>query len=98
VIIALGAYAVRNSIADVLVALIFSLMGYFMKQYDYPRAAVILGVVLGRIFEANLHLSLQLFGWKFILVRPIALIIFFIIVLTLAFQIHAWHRKQGLTL
>lgn len=94
VIITLGSYAVRNSISDVTVALIFSVIGYFMKKFEYPRAAVVLGVVLARIFDANLHLTLQLYGWSFLFTRPIAMIIFGIIVLTMAFQIRAWRRKQ----
>lgn len=89
-----GAYAVRGSFADVVVAIVFSIVGYVMKKYDFPRASVILGLVLGRIFEVNLHISNQLFGWTFFLNRPISLIILAIIVVMIGIQIRAHFREK----
>jgi len=52
---------------DVLMALFFGVIGYVMRLMDLPRAPVVLGFVLGRLFEINLHLTLQIFGPGFLL-------------------------------
>jgi putative tricarboxylic transport membrane protein len=48
-----GAYAVNNSLNDVYWMLGFGILGYFMKQYDYPLGPVILGVILSRLLDDN---------------------------------------------
>jgi putative tricarboxylic transport membrane protein len=75
----LGSYGVRNSFYDILATLFFGLLGYIMVRTKFPRAPLLVGVVLGKAAELNFHLSLQLFGNLFFL-RPIALFIFFLIV------------------
>jgi putative tricarboxylic transport membrane protein len=75
---------------DILVAFFFGLLGYFMKKFDYSRAVLILGLVLGHITEKNLILSVRLFGTNFWM-RPIALILLSIILFTVLFQ---WGRKR----
>jgi len=54
-----------------------------MVMSKFPRAPLLVGVVLGKAAELNFHLSLQLFG-NFFFLRPIAFFIFFLIVLGLA--------------
>jgi TctA family transporter len=70
----LGAFATSGNVADVLVALVFGIFGYWMKKLGYPRAPLMIGLVLGGLAEVNLHLSLQIYGLGFVL-RPIALVI-----------------------
>lgn len=70
----LGAYATAGNVADVLVALVFGVFGYWMKKLGYPRAPLMIGLVLGGLAEVNFHLSLQIYGLGFI-IRPITLVI-----------------------
>ena len=70
VIALLGAYATSVQFADAVTALVFGFIGYFMKKYDYSRAALIIGLVLGYIVEKNLIISYDLYGLSFLL-RPI---------------------------
>lgn len=49
-----GAYSVNNSFFDVLIMVIFGLIGYYMKKYGYSVAILVLGLVLGPIMENNL--------------------------------------------
>lgn len=70
----LGAYATAGSVGDVVVALIFGVFGYWMKKLDYPRAPLMIGLVLGNLAEVNFHLSMQIYGPGF-LFRPISLVI-----------------------
>src|SRR5699024_5989695 len=46
-----GSYAVRNSIFDVIIMLLFGIVGYFMEKSKFPLAPVVLGLVLGPIAE-----------------------------------------------
>lgn len=55
-----GAYAIQNSIFDVGVALLAGIAGYLLKKVDIHPAPIILGVVLGPLFEENLRRSLLL--------------------------------------
>lgn len=79
---------------DIVVALFFGLIGYVMRLMKLPRAPVVLGFVLGRLFEINLHLTLQIFGPGFLLKRPIALGLALIIVFTVAHEIRSRYRIE----
>ena len=50
-----GAYTLSNSLFDVQVAIIFGVIGFFMRKYGYPVAPLILGVILGPMAESNLN-------------------------------------------
>jgi putative tricarboxylic transport membrane protein len=50
-----GAYTLSNSLFDVLVAVTFGVIGFFMRKYGYPVAPLVLGVILGPMAESNLN-------------------------------------------
>ncbi|GAA1770868.1 tripartite tricarboxylate transporter permease [Agromyces humatus] len=50
----IGAYAVSNNMFSVVLVLIFGLLGYVMKELDMPVAPLVLGLVLGPLFEKAL--------------------------------------------
>jgi TctA family transporter len=58
----LGAFMARRHPFDLVMLLVFSLVGYIMKLYDWPRPPVILGFVLGDILERYLFISFRTFG------------------------------------
>jgi len=47
----LGAFALRNDLADVWFMAIFGIVGYFMRRYDLPIPPMILGIILGPLSE-----------------------------------------------
>jgi putative tricarboxylic transport membrane protein len=47
----LGAFALRNDMADVWFMAIFGIVGYFMRRYDLPIPPMILGIILGPLAE-----------------------------------------------
>ena len=47
VICAVGAYTVHNASFDIIVMLIFGVLGYVFKKLDYPLAPLVLALVLG---------------------------------------------------
>jgi putative tricarboxylic transport membrane protein len=56
----LAALLYRGSAADIGVVFIFGITGYLMKKHGWPRVALIIALVLGPVFETNLHLSVKL--------------------------------------
>jgi putative tricarboxylic transport membrane protein len=58
VVCAIGAYTVHNSTFDVMLMLIFGVVGYIMKKCDYPLAPMVLAIVLGDKAEENFRQSL----------------------------------------
>ncbi|MFC1815008.1 tripartite tricarboxylate transporter permease [Thermodesulfobacteriota bacterium] len=72
ILIFVGAFVTLGDMTNVVVAVLFGLLGFFMKRFDYPRAAMILGFVLGGLFEYYLWLSLKVSGPLFFL-TPISL-------------------------
>jgi len=57
-----GTYAIRSSVSvfDVYILFFFGVLGYFMEKYDFSLAALILGLILGPLAEANLQRVLAL--------------------------------------
>jgi putative tricarboxylic transport membrane protein len=70
----IGAYSVNNDVNDVLLINIFGLFGYLMKRYQFEGAPLILGLVLGRMFENAMRRSLLLSDGNplIFLTRPIS--------------------------
>ena len=54
----IGAYSVNNSVDDVLLVNIFALVGFLVKRYEFDAAPLMLGLVLGPLFENALRRSL----------------------------------------
>ncbi|WP_336739743.1 tripartite tricarboxylate transporter permease [Aureimonas altamirensis] len=48
-----GAFAINNSMAGIVMMLFFGLLGFFMEENDIPIAPAILGLVLGPMLEQN---------------------------------------------
>jgi hypothetical protein len=50
----------------------FGIVGWIMKRLGWPRPPMVLGIVVGAIFERYLFISTQLYGWAW-LIRPAVL-------------------------
>jgi TctA family transporter len=81
----LGAYVSEGRIEDVVVTFIFGFVGYYMKKHDWPRVPLVIALVLGPLFESNLHLTLRLheLGRINFWTRPIALSLVLLTAVTL---------------
>lgn len=47
----LGAFALRNDMADVWLTTLFGVLGFFMRRYDLPIPPLVMGVILGPMAE-----------------------------------------------
>lgn len=74
VMIFAGAYAYKGNYEDVLVLLLFSVIGVAFRRFGYNTAAFFVGFILGGLFENYLFVSLQSGGVLFFL-RPIPLLL-----------------------
>jgi TctA family transporter len=81
-----GTYAATTSLPNFVIILVFTCLGFFMKKYGYSRPALILGFVLGGMFENYVLLSLKLYGPGFFN-RPISLILLSITVMILMYPL-----------
>src|SRR5207253_11375442 len=55
---AIGAYSVHNSTFDVVMMLVFGVLGYVLKKCHYPLAPLVLAIVLGDKAEEAFRQSL----------------------------------------
>ncbi|MGH2618910.1 MAG: tripartite tricarboxylate transporter permease, partial [Thermomicrobiales bacterium] len=73
----LGAYALNNNPFDVLVMIVFGIIGFAMKRLDFSAAGLILGLVLGPLAEKSLRQSLTLSrgDWMIFFERPVSAVL-----------------------
>lgn len=72
-----GAYSVSNNMFSVVLVVIFGVIGFIMKELDLPVAPLVLGLVLGPLFEKSLVQTSALGQGSFfiLLESPIAVIV-----------------------
>ena len=71
----IGSYFIQNSVFDVGICIAFGVLGWLLKRGDFPTAPVVLGLILGKMIEENLRLSLIKGEWIDFFTRPGSLII-----------------------
>jgi len=89
----LGSFLATNNFGDIMITCLIGAVGYGLKTYHFPRAPLVLGAVLGDLTENYLHLSMNLFGLKFLL-RPLTLGLLTLIILTIFFQLRRTRRLE----
>lgn len=97
----LGAYSIRNSVFDILLAILFGFIGVVFKWLKIPVAPVVLGIILGPIGEEGLRQTLvitsarELSIFSYIIGRPISIALFVVMSLVLFTSFRAFHRYKG---
>jgi putative tricarboxylic transport membrane protein len=80
----IGAFALRNNVGDVVVTVLFGLLGYEMKKFGFSRIALILGLLLGNLAETSFRQALMVKSFWGFFTRPLSLSLFLIIILLFA--------------
>ena len=85
----IGAYATNNDLLNIWIMLLFGVVGYLMKVYNFSIASLILGIVLGPLMETSLrrHLLLNNGDYFSLLHSPITVVILLISVLVIVVPI-----------
>jgi putative tricarboxylic transport membrane protein len=73
-VIFIGAYQGSESWGDLYSLVIFGALGWAMKRLGWPRPPLILGFVLGNIFERYFFISSEIYGAGWLL-RPVVLVV-----------------------
>jgi putative tricarboxylic transport membrane protein len=91
----IGSYSIGNNAGDVIVMLIFGIVGYLMRKFRYDGAPMVLALVLGGELEASLRQSLMLSRGDFsvFITRPISLGFLIVAVLLLIIPIITQRKK-----
>jgi putative tricarboxylic transport membrane protein len=92
----IGVYSVNNSVFDIYIMLIFGIMGYLMKKFEYEGAPLILAFVLGPMMENNLRKSLIMSQGDFSIffTRPLAAASLIIALILLISPFIPWFSKK----
>ncbi len=77
----IGAYAIRGRYLDLVLVVIFGVVGYALKQNGYPTGPVILGMILGPMIDSNFRRAALSAGSLIgvlveIFTNPISLVLF----------------------
>jgi putative tricarboxylic transport membrane protein len=88
VLIFIGSYTSNNHYGDILLTLVFGGVGYLMVVAGWPRAPFVLGLVLGKIAENYLYISVARYDAAW-LTRPVVLVL-----LAIALAVICWPLVQ----
>ncbi len=92
----IGVFALHNSIEDIWTLFFFGIMGFVMRQFGFPLAPMILGVVLGNIAELNLARALAIDADPMLFfIRPWSLFFAIVAIFSMIFPIYQKHRDTG---
>jgi TctA family transporter len=91
----MGAFSANNDLLDLVIMLFFGLIGYIAVALDWPRPPLILGLVLGRLAEKYLYISVGAFGLAFLL-RPIVIVVLLLAASAVVYSI-LWGEKSAQT-
>lgn len=85
VLCVIGSYAIQQRMFDVWVMVIFGLLGFLLRQMRYPMAPLVLGIVLGDIFDKSLRRSWVIHDgdFSFYFSRPISVLLMIMCAFTL---------------
>jgi len=74
---------------DVWTMLLFGVLGYILRKYQFPVAPLVLGIVLGDLMEKSLRRGLVLSDGDLLpfISRPISAVLFAAIVITVVLRI-----------
>jgi putative tricarboxylic transport membrane protein len=91
----IGAYSIGNNTGDVIIMLIFGIVGYLLRKFRYDAPPLVLALVLGGELESSLRQSLMLSRGDFsiFVTRPIALGFLIVAVLLLIVPIITQRKK-----
>lgn len=79
----MGSYATDGSWNDVVLSLVFGVIGYSMNKFGFTRVPLVIALVLGAMFQQTFHQTMVSMGWQGFFLRPISLSIFVITMVSL---------------
>jgi putative tricarboxylic transport membrane protein len=89
----IGSYAMRGSVFDVGLTILFGILGFIMQRYHFPLSPILLALILGPMAESNLRRALVISGGDGMILfsRPIGVIL---MVMAVGFLILSYFTHQ----
>jgi len=86
VLCVIGSYAIQQRMFDVWVMVLFGIGGFVLREMKYPMAPLVLGIVLGDIFDKSFRRSWLIIDgeFSFYFTRPISVVLMVLCVITVA--------------
>ncbi len=91
-----GAYSTSSQVADVLVMVVFGLLGYLMRKFKFEAAPLILALILGKPMEESLRQALGISQGSFAIfvTHPISLALLLVTAVSLLGPAIAWAWRR----
>ena len=85
----IGVYSVQGSLVDMVLMILFGIIGYLMKKFKYEIAPVVLALILGKIMEPSLNRSLIMSSGSITIffTRPISRVLMMAVAVILIFPL-----------
>jgi putative tricarboxylic transport membrane protein len=82
----LGAYAINNSYVDLVVMAVAGVFGFVLRKMSFPPGPLVLGMLLGKLLEANLRrtLAVTMGDYGIFFSSPICIVLLAVSVVSLA--------------
>ena len=92
VLCAVGSFAIASRFFDIYVMLAFGIIGFILRQFNYPMAPLVLGIVLGDLLDKNLRRGLTLSDGDLspFFTRPISFVMFCLVAGTILMNVPAF--------
>jgi len=80
-----GAFGLTGDLSGPITVLVFSVIGWIFKRFDYSVPAAVIGILLGGMAEDSIIYSYQISGgqWSYLLERPVTIIILVLLTMSL---------------
>jgi len=97
----MGAYSIRNSSFDILLAVCFGILGVALKWLNMPVAPIVLGIILGPIGEEGLRQTLVITHAReislltYVIARPISVVLFFLLAAVIFTSIRSFQKLKS---
>jgi putative tricarboxylic transport membrane protein len=94
----IGVYSLSNNIWEIIIMLIFGIIGYLMRKFKYEPAPFVFALVLGPIMENALRQSLLMSEGSFVIffTEPISCILLVAGLLLFFLPIFPWFKRKPL--
>lgn len=81
----LGSFAINNSYMDIIAMAIAGILGFILKKMDFPAGPLVLGLLLGRLLEANLRrtLAITMGSYSPFFTNPICIVLLSVSIISL---------------
>ncbi|KJS86092.1 MAG: C4-dicarboxylate ABC transporter permease [Peptococcaceae bacterium BICA1-8] len=97
----IGSYSIRNNMLDVVLMVLFGVIGYLSRKLNFHPGPIVLGMILGPFAENGLVQSM-LMGraegsiWKVFFTRPISLVLIILAIISALWPfISEWRRNKA---